>query len=156
MNDIKTINTIEVPFEIIRLDDQHNVHPVVEAYIDRLPVRLVVDTGASHSCLSKQLIKHLPGITGVKADVVLGIGRGKLNNQLVSIPHIAIGALTIENYSFLSLKISHINKMLSHLSIDPIHGLLGSDILYLYKADMNYATQKIIFQQLDATEKHSL
>ena len=136
---------IEIPFEIVELDEQQNVHPIVEAYIGNQVVRLVIDTGASHSCLSKKSVKHLIGKTNIKADVVLGIGRGLFRNRFVSVPIFRIGDLEICDYPFLSIQINHINKMLLSLGLKPIDGLLGSDILFAYKAVIDYTERKITF-----------
>jgi hypothetical protein len=142
------MNCIEVPFDIISLDIQQNIQPIIEAYIDKQLVRMVVDTGASHSCLSKQLMKRLRlEKNETLSDVVMGIGRGKQTQKLVSVPHFRIGALEFRDYSFLIIQIAHINKALSNMGIESIHGLLGSDILYTYKAIIDYASQKITFQQ---------
>jgi len=135
----------EIPFEIIELDEHQNVQPIIEAYIGEQCLRLVIDTGASRSCLSKKSVKHFIGKTDIKADVVIGIGRGRLKNKFVSIPVFRIGDLEIRDYPFLILQINHINKMLSMLGLKAIDGLLGSDILYTYKAVIDYNLRKIIF-----------
>ena len=137
----------EIPFEIVELDEQQNVHPIIEAYMDDQLIRLVIDTGASHSCLSKKSVKHLIGKKDIKADVVLGIGRGMFRNRFVCVPIFRIGELEICDYPFLCIQINHINKMLSSLGLKPIDGLLGSDILYAYKAVIDYNTRKIIFYE---------
>ena len=145
------MNTIEIPFEIRELDNEQNMQPVVIAHIGEFPVRLVIDTGASRSCLSKKLIKQFVNKKEVKADVVMGVGRGRLNNKLIEIPSFKIGELEINDYLFLSLQISHINKMLTSLGIEPIDGLLGSDILFAYKAVIDYSSRKLIFQAEDGS-----
>jgi 8-oxo-dGTP pyrophosphatase MutT (NUDIX family) len=137
---------IEVPFEMIALDKQQNVQPVICAYIGEHPVRLVIDTGASHSCLSKKIVKQFVGKTKIEANMVVGIGRGKLRNKLIHIPDFRIAELEICDYAFLTLQLTQINKVLSFLGIAPIDGLLGSDILYQYKAIIDYNDLKIIFQ----------
>ena len=139
------INITEIPFEIVELDGCQNVHPIVEAYIENQLLRLVIDTGASHSCLSKKAVKHLIGKTDIKADAVVGIGRRLFNNKFARVPIFRIGDLEIRDYSFLSLQINHINKMLSSLGLGTIDGLLGSDILYTYKAVIDYNAKKITF-----------
>ena len=136
---------IEISFEIIKLDEQQNIQPVVNAYIDTQKIRLVIDTGASRSCLSQKSIKHIKTKNELKADAVIGIGRGRLKNRFVQIPNFKIGELEIKNYNFLALQMNHINKMLSSLGMEKIDGMLGSDILYEYKAVIDYVEQKIIF-----------
>ncbi len=150
------MNIIEVPFEIRELDSKQNMQPVVMAQIDEYLLRLVIDTGASHSCLSKKLVKKFINRKELKADVVMGVGRGRLNNKLIEISNFKIGDLDIKDHLFLSLQLSHINKMLTSLGIEPIDGLLGSDILCMYKALIDYSSQKLIFQLNNNEEENSV
>ncbi|MCL2130921.1 MAG: retroviral-like aspartic protease family protein [Lentimicrobiaceae bacterium] len=137
---------IEIPFEIIHLGDENNIHIVVNAALDGTVARLVVDTGASHSCLCKKTFKSIcKKARTTKADAVLGIGKCRLSNQLVSIPQFELGELVIEDYPFLMLPLSHINKMLQIIDLQPIQGLLGSDILFKYNAIIDYKERKITF-----------
>jgi 8-oxo-dGTP pyrophosphatase MutT (NUDIX family) len=138
---------IEIPFEMIALDNnQQNFQPVICAYIGEHPVRLIVDTGASHSCLSEKIIKQFVGKAKIGANIVVGIGRGKSKNKTAHVPVFRIAELEIRNYTFLTLEFKYINKMLSFLGVKPIDGLLGSDILYQYKATIDYNALKIFFQ----------
>lgn len=137
---------IEIPFEIIHLGNEDNIHIVVNAQLDGTPVRLVVDTGASHSCLCKKSFKSICKTAHFKkADAVLGIGKSKLNNQLASAQRFELGELLLEDYLFLMLSFSHINKILKIMDLQPIHGLLGGDILFKYNAIIDYKERKITF-----------
>ena len=138
---------IEIPFEVIYLTDESNVHIAVNALLNGVPARLVVDTGASHSCLCKKTFKAVCKKANIiKADAVMGIGKSKLNNQLVEIQRFELGELQIENYPFLMLQLSHINKVLQIMDLQPIHGLLGGDILFKYNAVIDYRGRKIVFE----------
>jgi hypothetical protein len=141
------MNIIEIPFEIMNLDDQQSVQPVINALIGEDHLRLIVDTGASRSCLSKKTLKPFINKTNTKADLVIGIGKRKSKNKFVQVPDFKIGELEINDYAFLCLQLTPINKMLSYLGIEPIDGLLGSDILYTYKAVIDYNSQKIFFHK---------
>jgi hypothetical protein len=138
--------SIEIPFEIIHLGSEDNIHIVVTAQLAELPVRLVVDTGASHSCLCKKTFKPIfKKAHFIQADAVMGIGKCRLNNQLVQVPRFELGELLLEDYPFLMLPLSHINKMLKMMDLQPIHGLLGGDILFKYNAIIDYRERKIVF-----------
>ena len=134
-----------IPFEIINLDNQQNILLIINAQVGECAVRLVIDTGASHSCLSKKSVKQLSGKIEKKAEIVVGIGKGRLKNKLVHVPNFKLGELEILNYPFLILPLAHINKMLSSIGIDTIDGFLGSDILYSYKAVIDYNNAQLIF-----------
>ena len=138
--------TTEISFEIIYLTDESNIHIAVNALLNGISARLVVDTGASHSCLCKKTFKSIGKKTQmIKADAVMGIGKSKLNNQLMPVSRFELGDLLIEDYPFLMLQLSHINKMLKIMDLPPIHGLLGGDILYKYNAVIDYKEKKIFF-----------
>ena len=79
-----------------------------------------------------------------KADAVMGIGKCRLNNQMMQVPRFELGELILEDYPFLMLSLSHINKMLKMMNLQPIHGLLGGDILFKYNAIIDYGERKII------------
>ena len=140
------INTITIPFEIIDLDEQKNILLIINALVGEHAVRMVVDTGASHSCLSKKVLKHIADKKEKKAEAVIGIGRGRLSNKLVHVPQFKVGDLEINDYPFLNLSLNHINKVMSMAGIEPIDGFLGSDILYAHQAQINYPTRTVQLQ----------
>ena len=47
-----------VPFQLVTLENDENVMPLVEAELNGFPIRLVVDTGASHTCLDKSAVRR--------------------------------------------------------------------------------------------------
>ncbi len=129
----------KIPIEIIQLEDENNLHPIIEAKINGKTVRLVIDTGASHTCIDKKEVKSLlKNKDNASNDIVMGIGSKKMKNTIININEIQLGELVINNYSIVVLKISHINKILKMLNLKPINGLLGSDILYKYNAVIDY------------------
>ncbi|HON20772.1 MAG TPA: retropepsin-like aspartic protease [Bacteroidales bacterium] len=135
MNNIETI----IPIEIIELEDKHNLHPIIEAKINVNPIRLVIDTGASHTCIDKKEVKSLlKNKNNISSDIVMGIGNKKMRNTIVTIQELQLGEVIIKDYPVVALKISHINKMLKILGLKPINGLLGSDLLYKYNAVIDY------------------
>jgi len=140
------MNIIEIPFKIIELDDQQNIMLMVDAFLGDYPINLVIDTGASHSCLSKKSVKNLTEKKTVKADIVVGIGKGRLRNKLIHVPTFKIGDFEIHDYQFLILPLAHINKMLSSVGLDSIDGFLGSDILHAHNAVIDYGNRKIQLQ----------
>jgi hypothetical protein len=99
-----------IPIKIITLQDQQNLHPMIEAQLDGKNIRLVIDTGASHSCLDKGLVKHLlKNKNKTSSDIVMGIGNKKMTNNIVTISELKLGDLTIHDYPILILKLT-LNK----------------------------------------------
>jgi predicted aspartyl protease len=124
----------QVPFQLIQLENEENLHPIIDAKINDTPIRLVIDTGASHSCIDKKEVKKLlKNKTKVSEDIVMGIGNKKLTNTMVTIKELTIGELAIKDYTIVA-----INKMMAMMNLAPINGLLGSDILCKYEALIDY------------------
>jgi predicted aspartyl protease len=92
----------QIPIEILELQDDQNIHPLIEAHLNGLAIRLVIDTGASHSCLDKSLLKHLlKNKNKSTSEIVMGIGNKKMTNNIVTVDELKIGDLTINNYPLL-------------------------------------------------------
>lgn len=129
----------QVPFQLIQLENEENLHPIIDAKINDTPIRLVIDTGASHSCIDKKEVKKLlKNKTKVSEDIVMGIGNKKLTNTMVTIKELTIGELAIKDYTIVAINLKHINKMMEMMNLPPINGLLGSDILCKYEALIDY------------------
>lgn len=129
----------QVPFQLIQLENEENLHPIIDAKINNTPIRLVIDTGASHSCIDKKEVKKLlKNKTKVSEDIVMGIGNKKLTNTMVTIKELTIGELAIKDYTIVAINLKHINKMMEMMNLPPINGLLGSDILCKYEALIDY------------------
>ncbi|MDY0014994.1 MAG: retropepsin-like aspartic protease [Bacteroidales bacterium] len=129
----------QVPFQLIQLENEENLHPIIDAKINNTPIRLVIDTGASHSCIDKKEVKKLlKNKTKVSEDIVMGIGNKRLTNSIVTIKELTIGELAIKDYTIVAINLKHINKMMEMMNLPPINGLLGSDILCKYEALIDY------------------
>jgi predicted aspartyl protease len=94
----------QVPFQLIQLENEENLHPIIDAKINDTPIRLVIDTGASHSCIDKKEVKKLlKNKTKVSEDIVMGIGNKKLTNTMVTIKELTIGELAIKDYTIVAI-----------------------------------------------------
>ncbi len=132
-----------VPFEIQYLENKSNIHLILNVKIGRKQARMVIDTGASHSCISPELAKPIPGKDKIEVDYVASASGNDLSNEIQRVPSVKIGDFTLKNYQFLVLDISHINLMFEKLNIQPIVGFLGSDILLKYHAVIDYNTRTL-------------
>lgn len=118
--------------------DTNNFHITVNVKIGRRNEIIVVDTGASHSCLSPEVIQHLSSKEEIIVDKVLSISADVAQNTMIKLPSIKIGDFQLRNYPFLIIDIAHINDMMESLGMKKIAGLLGSDILLKYNAIIDY------------------
>lgn len=151
------MSVVEVPFQTVTLENVENIMPVVEAELNGHPIRLVVDTGASHTCLDKSMVKkyaaaelhseHSPfGNSASSKDTVMGLGGRRLSHALYTLDTLSIGGLKLESYTVVAVRMSNINKMLKWVGQESIAGLLGCDVLQAHKACMDFERQVIRFQ----------
>ena len=47
-----------MPFQLVTLENDENRMPLVQAELNGIPVSLVVDTGASHTCIDRSAFKR--------------------------------------------------------------------------------------------------
>ncbi|MBO4580836.1 MAG: clan AA aspartic protease [Bacteroidales bacterium] len=134
-----------IPLHIQYLDNRQNIQPIISVSIARKEYRMIVDTGASHSCLSPQILGNRYQQSAINVgDKVLSASENVNTPTLMcKLPGIRIGDIYLRQYSFLILDISHINEMLKELQLPPVAGLIGSDILQKYHALIDYGRQRL-------------
>ena len=134
------MNATVIPLEIQYLDNKQNIQPIISVKIGRKTHRMIVDTGASHSCLSALILGDKYEQSAIKVDDKVLSASENINTPtiLYKLPGIRIGDIYLRNYSFLVLDIGHINVMLKELQLPSVAGLIGSDILQKYHAVIDY------------------
>lgn len=132
--------TTIIPLEVQYLDNKQNVQLILSVKIGRRMQRMVIDTGASHSCLSPHIVNENYKQQAVNIDdkVLSASENIEQPTLLYELPGIRIGDIYLRHYPFLMLDISHINAMLSSLHLPPVAGLIGSDLLQKYHAVIDY------------------
>ena len=145
------------PFRLVTLENEANVMPLVAAELNGFPVQLVVDTGASHTCLDRSAVKKClcstPGISGVSSeeessfgsDTVMGLGGRRLKHAFCRVESLKFGDLVIRDYQVVAVRLSNINKMLRWIGMEPIDGLLGCDVLSRYRVQMDFENMMMRF-----------
>ncbi|OFX68027.1 MAG: hypothetical protein A2X12_03065 [Bacteroidetes bacterium GWE2_29_8] len=124
--------------------EQNGYHFFINAKINDNNVNLLIDTGASKSVFDKERIskysnrnfkKYKNKSTGINADI--------LDSATSNIDILTVGNCTIKNYNAVFIDLSHVNNSYSSVNLKPIDGILGSDILFKYKAILNFSKQEL-------------
>jgi predicted aspartyl protease len=128
-----------IPFEIIHLNDQ-GYHLKIKARINGTEASFILDTGASQTAFDLHFVKLIipENKIEVTEQVSSGLGTNNMLSYEVLIDSFQIGEHKFENYSVAVLDLSHVNNTYQKLGIDDIHGILGNDILYKFKALIDY------------------
>jgi predicted aspartyl protease len=100
------------------------------------PLRFLLDTGASHSCITPQLVEHL-GLRSKGETTALGAG-GELSLQLTRIETLQVGAAQVHGLTVAIVDVSHVAKLVRR-----IDGVVGNDFLRRFVVTIDYRRNKV-------------
>jgi len=137
---------IDVNIEILNLNDD-GFHPLVEVVLFNQTFKAVIDTGASRTVLDKATVEtYVDETTLLMSDKLsTGLGTNSMESYTLSLEQLHIGDLLIHDIEVAVLDLSTINIAYETLSVTPVIGVIGGDILVKYNAIINYPLRKISF-----------
>jgi hypothetical protein len=115
-------------------------HLGVNVYLNEKEAFLLVDTGASKTVLDKNQIEAYvknPNIQLLK-EKSTGLGTNSMEIHATEILTLQIGNKKIEKLTLPLIDLSHVNETYLQLGLNKIQGVLGSDLLYKFKAIIDY------------------
>lgn len=127
-------------------------HIILRAKIAGLPVRCVLDTGASHSCLDINFVREqLPAVSTLPGNcLTAGIGGHDFEVNVADIPEFKIGRFRLPLYPNMALlDMAHINAAYVKLRKKPVQLILGNDFFVKYHAVIDYPRQCFSFYVSD-------
>lgn len=133
----------------IEMLEEGNYHTMVTGTLDSLQLRIVLDTGASHSCIDKEIAQtFFPELSIVAAEGVnAGIGGSDFEVQVADFPNFNLGAFHLPMLTGLAIvDMSHINLAYRQLKRKPVQMILGNDFLIEHKAVIHYGENKLYFE----------
>ncbi len=133
----------KVPLEVRQFDDG-GCHLFVSAYIYDHAIRLLVDTGASHTLLDKKIITTLlPEVTlQPNALLATGAGTNNLKSEIAQLPELRIGAVRLKA-TVAVMDLAHVNDTYRQAGLPEIMGVLGCDILVSNQAILNLKKERL-------------
>jgi hypothetical protein len=128
-----------LPIEVVRLD-RTSLHLFTEATINGLSCSLIIDTGASRSVFSYQLLKERIRELPHNTDEMLssGINSEIQQSHMGVAREMQLGRLSLHNVKMVLIDFEYINNLYAKFASKNIAGLLGSDILFRLKARIDY------------------
>jgi hypothetical protein len=127
-----------IKLEKISLSDG-GVHLIVKAFIDEKPIRMVLDTGASHSVLDVNWAKENLPDNEIKLveDPAYGIG-SSVEVHKADVSSFTIGKLKLENRLVALIDFDPINAVYKREGLDKVQGILGGDIMAEFGGVIDY------------------
>ena len=119
-------------------------HLVCRARINGFNASLLVDTGASNSCIHSDLQKLFQLTPKGDSFDAAGASEGKMTATMTQKCELHLGRYKLGKHAFVLLDLNHINQTLSSQGAKPIDGILGADFLMKKKIIIDYGKRKLI------------
>jgi len=138
------MRTLRVPLKLINLQDD-GFHLLVEIVVFGETHFAVLDTGASRSVFDKALIENnipqedIELVSTAEENIATTLFSTSSTAQAF-LPKLKIGKLKIKNYHAVGLDLASVNEAYTHMGHPIVAGIIGGDILFKYKARINYKT----------------
>ena len=138
----------KTPIKILQLE-KGDYHTLLNGSLAGVKIRIVLDTGASHSCVDKQFVNlTLPNLVmenneGVNA----GIGGTGFEVLVADLPDFKLGRFRqsiLENIAIIDF--THINTAYQSLKQKPVQMILGNDFCVTHKAVIDYENNSFCFR----------
>lgn len=138
------IMKITIPIEIVELEE-NNFHILVTSeFEDGITGNWVIDTGASKTVFDENLTNHY-SIAGKSEELFsAGVGEKPFQSSLAILHSVKFGHLQISSLKVALLNMNHINELYRQANQKQICGLLGSDFLLTYKAEISYKNKLLV------------
>ena len=120
-------------------------HYLVEAKVNGVKGKFILDTGASNSCICTSLEDKFKVISYDSKEKASSANSEMTHTMISKSNVIQIGKWN-SNASLITFDMSHINNALSQKKVPPIDGIIGADILKKTKSILDYKTNKLFLK----------
>ena len=117
-------------------------HYLIEAKVNSINGRFILDTGASNSCICTSLEDKFKVISEDSKEKASSANSEMTHTKISKRNIIQIGKWEDE-INLITFDMNHINSALSQKKIDPIDGIIGADVLKKSKAILDYKSNKL-------------
>jgi predicted aspartyl protease len=135
-----------IPVQLTAIEED-GFHLMIEVEVNGIPARMLIDTGASRSVFDLERINRFFEQVDPEMEeneqLSTGLGTREMQSQVLWLNELKIGELSIRKYPAVVIDMSHVNLSYSELGLEPIDGVLGSDILLKYGAVIDYKKMRM-------------
>jgi hypothetical protein len=117
-------------------------HYLIEAKVNGVSGRFILDTGASNSCVCTTLENNFNIISKETIEKASSATSEISNTKISKNNTIQIGKLE-NKINLITFDMSHINHALNEKKINSVSGIIGADILKKSKAILDYNKNKL-------------
>ena len=120
-------------------------HYLIEAKVNSINGRFILDTGASNSCICTSLEGKFKVISEESKEKASSANSEMTHTKISKRNVIQIGKWN-SNASLITFDMNHINNALSQKKIDSIDGIIGADILKKSNSILDYKSNKLFMK----------
>lgn len=131
-------------FKRIKLKFTETDHFAVQARINGIEGRFILDTGASSTCVDFSRVKFFNLFAKNSHVKAAGAGATNMLTKVSEDNKIKIGDWSKENIDVVVFDLSHVNSALVDHDAEEVDGIIGADILKKAKAVIDYK-QKALY-----------
>jgi hypothetical protein len=113
-------------------------HLELEAKINGVKGRFILDTGASNSCVGFNSIDNFKLVAEESDTKAAGAGATDMETQISKNNTLKIGKWTTAKFHLVLFDLSHVNTALTDHNAKEVDGIIGADILQKAKALIDY------------------
>jgi hypothetical protein len=129
-------------YSSIKLMFLETKHYLIEAKVNGIDGRFILDTGASNSCICTSLEDKFKVISKESKEKASSANSEMTHTKISKSNIIQIGKWE-DKIKLITFDMSHINNALSEKKVDPIDGIVGADVLKKSKAVIDYESNKL-------------
>lgn len=133
-------------FTRIPLKKTKTLHYKVQVKINGRKCWLIVDTGASTSCINQSEAENLKMSAAASDITATGAGASNLFTQISEYNSLQIGDWHLKRIDFIVMDLSHVNNGLAQVGENPVVGILGADVLKNARAVIDYGRNCMYFK----------
>lgn len=122
-------------------------HFEVNAKINGVVGRFILDTGASNTCVGLDKIEFFNLSTKESKIKAAGAGATDMETQISTKNHIEIGSWKKKKSKLVLFDLIHVNTALTTHKALPVDGIIGADILKKGKAIIDYDKHYVYLKQ---------
>lgn len=132
-----------LPLHILPIENQ-GYQIVLRAVINNHAACLLVDTGASHTLFDRQRLERFGPLDTNHSVTYQAKGLGnEIDSFILDIGNFNFNGHSIDDYHAILMDLDALSDIYAELLGEPIHGILGGDLLYQFNAIINYKKQVV-------------
>lgn len=148
------MNKTVLKLKLLNIDND-GYHLSIKAKINGKAANLLIDTGASRTVFDLNRMGKFLKAPEMQENERLstGLGTNSMKSHVAQLKKVQLGDLLIADYKAVFLDLSHVNVSYVNAGLNPIDGVVGSDILHDHKAALDYDKLELILKPIKKTIK---